>query len=119
MTNQKSHLSTQNSFREKFLIKRIDEHDIEITLEERNAILESLNAGVRFAQIGKYTLMLNAIKSIDPKYGAKNIPPRPTPDVSGYFDEKKQIYIETGNINQKELDSWDEKFGEGAKQLNE
>ena len=63
---------------ERFIIKRIDEDNIEISLAERDEILKALNRGDRFIQIGKYTLMINAIKSIDPKYGAENIPPKPT-----------------------------------------
>ena len=77
MENQELPLSIPPEWRERFLIKRIDEEDIEITLEERNRILQSLNAGIRFIQIGKYTLMLNSIKSIDPYYEPNNIPDRP------------------------------------------
>lgn len=62
---------------ERFLIKRIDEDNIEISLLERDEILKALNRGDRFIQVGKYTLMINAIKSIDPKNGSNNIPPRP------------------------------------------
>jgi len=43
----------------------------------RDEILKALNDGARFIQIGKYTLMLNSIKSIDPLWGEENIPPRP------------------------------------------
>ena len=83
MKDQKSLSSIQSNlvipekWQEKYLIKRIGEEDIEITVEERNAILQMLNDGVRFVQIGRYTLMLNAVKSIDPKWGKENIPPRP------------------------------------------
>ena len=89
MDNQKSGLSRQTQtgqikyFKEKYLIKRIDEQDTEISVEERNEILRALNDGQRFIQLGKYTLMLNSIKSIDPKYGSKNIPPKPEPHFIG------------------------------------
>ena len=72
-------LKDKATWEERFIIKRIDEKDIEITIQERNGILASLSAGDRFVQIGKYTLMLNGIKSIDPKYGNDNIPPKPKP----------------------------------------
>lgn len=90
MTNLKSDLSIQdeegsemiewekklhNKWDEKFLIKRIGEENIEITLRQRNDILTALNDGARFVQIGKYTLMINSIKSIDPRYEPDNIPP--------------------------------------------
>lgn len=61
------HSSTQSNEGKKFLIKRIDENDIEITNEERMVILKALHANVRFVQVRDYTLMLNAIKSIEPK----------------------------------------------------
>ena len=111
MINQKSFSSTQNEipekWKERFLIKRIDEDDIEITLEERNMILQGLNAGMRFVQVGKYTLMLNAIKSIDPKWGKKNIPPCPS------LKEEFNINILDGKAtkqivasNEKEIELW-------------
>lgn len=84
MDDQKSQLLHQTrtglpeELQERFLIKRIEEKDIEISLNERDGILKALNEGQRFIQIGKYTLMLNSIKSIDPKFGKNNTPPRPT-----------------------------------------
>lgn len=91
MINQKSDLLIQNKeeekelikwekrlhdkWDEKFFIKRIGEENIEITLSQRNEILKALNDGARFIQIGKYTLMMNSIKSIDPRYEPANIPP--------------------------------------------
>lgn len=115
MTSQKLSLSQTEipeKFREKFLIKRIDEDDIEITLEQRDNILKALNAGTRFVQIGRYTIMLNAIKSIDPKWGKANIPPRPeertrTLEKAG---SKPTVYI-SETINKDEIDIWDALFG--------
>lgn len=66
-------------FQEKFLLKRIGEEDIEITLPQRNAIIEALGSSSRFVQIRKHTIMVNSIKSIDPMWGEDNIPPRPKP----------------------------------------
>lgn len=116
MVDQKLELSHQTQigkisakWEERFLIKRIEEKDIEITLNERNEILKSLNAGDRFVQVKKYTLMLNGIKSIDPKWGEKNIPPRPFETLSYINDTSKNTSIAT-ITNQKELDEWDSLF---------
>lgn len=121
MTNPNSQLSPQiqtgqipEEWQEKFILKRIDEEDIELTLQQRDGILNALNKGDRFIQIGKYTLMLNAIKSIDPKWGDSNIPPKPK--------EEKLIEIKDGIavenvINQKEIDLWNSIFGK--KQLHD
>jgi len=113
MDDQKSPLLVPNRWQEKFLLKRIDEQDIELSLEERNAILQALEAGAKFGQIRKYTIMLNTIKSIDPKWGESNIPPRPKPNAT-------VEYLETGAVdtihNQEEIDLWNKIFG--SKLLN-
>jgi len=117
-------LSTQSEipekWQEKFLIKRIDEDDIEVTLEERNMILQGLRAGIRFVQVGKYTLMLNAIKSIDPKWGKDNVPPRP------YLKERYRLDMVNGKAtkqlvetNEKEIELWDTLFDERRFMLKE
>lgn len=119
MVNQKSQLLRQTQigipekWQEKYLIKRIDEENIEITLSERNAILQALNNGQRFIQVGKYTLMLNSIKSIDPKWGEDNIPPKPIPNIMTRYSGKNengsvQAYDEV--INKKEIDEWEKYF---------
>ena len=117
MINQKSDLSIQDNipekWREKYLIKRIGEADIEVTLEERNAILHMLQQGLRYVQIGKFTLMLNSIKSIDPKWGNDNIPPRPIliENYNFYFDEVKKVEVKTfKDSNKAELELWDSIF---------
>jgi len=117
MINQKL-LISQNEipekWRERFYIKRIGEDDIEITLEARDKILSVLNAGVRFIQIGKYTLMLNSIKSIDPKWGSRNIPPRPNvgKDTFGLNEETGQLICADREEDLKELEKWKELFEE-------
>jgi hypothetical protein len=112
MTDQTSSLSIPSKWQERFLLKRIDEKDILITLEQRNMILNSLNNGARFIQIGKYTLMLNAIKSIDPFYGEDNIPPRPKElhEITSDGDGFSKIIV-----NQDELDLWDKLFKDKLK----
>ena len=112
---EKSNLSIPPEWEEKFIIKRINESDILINLDERNAILEALNDGQKFIQIGKYTLMLNAIKSINPRYEPDNIPPRPKLNyyMGTQFDKKRQVFIEhnsTKPINQDEVDLWDKLY---------
>lgn len=92
-------------FEERFLLKRIGEEDIEITLAQRNALIEALGSSSRFIQINKHTIMVNAIKSIDPLWGEENIPPRPRP---------KDYYLEEYNRdpeNDTEGREWDKVFG--------
>ena len=109
MTNQKLQLSDQtqagipDEWKEKFVLKRIEEKDIIISLEERDYILKSLNAGGRFIQIGKYTLMLNSVKSIDPFYEPNNIPPQPKQEYETKIVDGQAIQIIT---NKKELELW-------------
>mgnify|MGYP001567345963 CR=1 FL=1 len=98
MASQKLVLSAQiqtrngvpEKWREHFYLKRIDEEDLVITLEERNGILLALERGDRFVQIRKYTIMLNAMKSIDPCWGEKNIPPRPEIKWGGNDEEGQE-----------------------------
>lgn len=90
-------------WKERFIIKRIDEEDIDISLQERDMILSSLNKGQRFIQIGKYTLMLNGIKSIDPKWGPKNTPPRPKPQYR--YEEKGEKILQI-TTNEAEIEEW-------------
>lgn len=95
---------------EKFLIKRIGEEDIEITLTQRDSILGFLNAGQKFVQVDKYTLMLNSIKSIDPKWGANNIPPRPE-EKWDFNPNKDGSAMEKILLNEEEIKEWESLFG--------
>jgi len=111
MTDQKLSLLTNipAKWQERFLIKRIGEDDIEITLEQRDAILQALNAGTRFVQIKKYTIMLNSIKSIDPLWGDDNIPPRPPVIHKNMgINVRGDMEFETDDTEAKE---WDLIFG--------
>jgi len=111
-TSQKSPLSIPAKWQERFLIKRIKEEDIEVSLEERNAILEELNGGRQFVQIGKYTLMLNSIKSIDPLWEPDNIPPCPKKHLVGSLDEKREVYVQEEEKTSKEdRELWFKLFG--------
>lgn len=115
MTNQKLSLSTVSTglslpekWKKKYLIKRIDEADIEIGEEQRDGILKALQAGTRFVQIGEYTIMLNAIKSIDPKWGKDNIPPKPELE-EVFKDELRDgtFYHILVSDNIKEIELWE------------
>lgn len=116
LEKRESPLSIPPEWRERFLIKRIKEEDIEITLEQRNTILECLNRGDQFIQIGKYTLMLNSIKSIDPYYEPDNIPPCPP--------QEKKVVIESGSAQIEYIDTplrkkWIELFGKRLLESND
>ncbi len=79
MSDQISHSLIPPEWQERFYIRRFEGKDILISKEQRNKIIKAINKGDRFVQVGKYTLMLRAIKSIDPYYEPKNIPPKPKP----------------------------------------
>lgn len=66
-------------WQEKYALKRIDEEDLTITENERRAFLEAIKLNERYIQLGRYTIMINSIKSIEPFWGRDNIPPRPKP----------------------------------------
>lgn len=113
MVDQTSHLLIPPEWRERFIIKRFDEKDIEITLMERNAILQALRKGTRFIQVGKFTLMLNSIRSIDPYYPPDNIPPKPALRFENVFDKEKNIYIQTETkASREKVELWERLFSD-------
>jgi hypothetical protein len=93
----------------RYILKRIGDEDIEISQQTRDEILKQLASGGKFAQIGEYTIMLNAIKSIDPKWGKNNVPPRPKEKLD-YKQEDGKDTVHSYVINQDELDEWDKWF---------
>lgn len=92
----------------KYILKRIGDEDINISLETRNEVLRQLANNGRYVQIGEYTIMLNAIKSIDPSYGSKNIPPRPVEQYISSFIGGKAVQTLK---NREEIEEWDKLFG--------
>jgi hypothetical protein len=110
-------LSTQPKWQERFIIKRIGEDDIEITLEQRNEILKALNNGGRFIQVRKHTLMLNSIKSIDPKWGEDNIPPRPEEILKCDYNNITDNTVKAKLLNKEEIEEWDSIFGNQKEDL--
>lgn len=117
MENQKSYV-----YEEKFLIKRYGDEPIEITDTQKQGILRGLVEGAKYVMVGKYVLMLNGIKSIDPKYEPDNIPPRPKAKYAGAIewggDGSPMIRNENYDLrpavptNQAELEVWDSMFAQ-------
>ncbi len=104
-----------SKWKPKYILKRIGDEDISISLETRNEVLKQLANNGRFVQIGEYTIMLNAIKSIDPMFGAKNIPSRPKAEYTYEPSDSGDLNTMTRIItNQEEIDEWDELFGKGG-----
>lgn len=60
-----------------FILKRIDEPELVLTLEQRNAIAEGYLRGDKAVIVGQHLIATFNIKSIDPMYGEDNIPPKP------------------------------------------
>lgn len=98
-------------WQEKYLLKRIGESDIVLTLEQRDAIIKALLGNSRFIQVDKFTIMVNTIKSIDPMYGAKNIPDRPAEQFRIIPGTHPSTIVKMVT-NQAELDLWDKLFAE-------
>lgn len=107
-----------DKWKPKYLLKRINEEDIKISKVTRDEILKQLANGGRFVQIGEYTVMLNSIKSIDPLWGAKNIPPPPsmTLTTGEEYDKETNTYKERFTIN-PEWEEWQAIFGKEIKFL--
>lgn len=96
----------------KYVLKRIGDEDINIGWETRNEILEQLARGGKYVQIGEYTIMLNSIKSIDPKWGSKNIPPRPPEEIStGSEIDSGTNTLKVNVMHNPEYDEWVKYFG--------
>lgn len=49
-----------------YQINRVKQSSIYVSEDARNKVLDSLSSGKMFVQIGKYTVMLNTISSIEP-----------------------------------------------------
>lgn len=100
-------------WQKRYLLKRIGEDDIEISLEARNEVLRALSSGVKFVQLGEYTLMLNSIKSIDPKWGDDNIPPAPQIRTERIgWDDTRGVFLEQNNpADVAEYELWRSFFG--------
>lgn len=96
-------------WQKRYLIKRIgSDDDIEISEEQRNAIVALMNKGQHHVQLGEYTLMLSGIRSIDPKYPPNNVPPRPTEE---YTTEIVAGVAMQAIKNQAEIDMWEKLYG--------
>lgn len=54
-------------YEQTYVLRRINLEPINITGKMRDAILQAMAKGSRFAQIGEFTVMLNSISAIEPK----------------------------------------------------
>lgn len=97
----------------KYVIKRYSDEPIEITPQERDFILLSLNKGDKFIFLRSHDIVLvfASVSAIEPKFGRLNIPPRPKEirefdgvDITG--EPKYRI------VNKKTLELWDRLFGQ-------
>lgn len=97
-----------SKWEERFILKRYDLDDIEISLSTRDILLKAMDDDVRRFQIGKTTVIIGSIKAIEPKWGKDNIPPRPKPKHEYEAKPDGMMYEKT--TNQDELDEWDRLF---------
>lgn len=58
-----------------FVLKRINQDDILITRKTRDVILQAMSGGAKFVQVRDYTVMINSICAIEPRWGEPNTPP--------------------------------------------
>lgn len=103
-------LEIPSKWQKKYFLKRIGEEDLVIPLNTRNNILEQLDKGGKYVQIGEYTIMLNSIKSIDPYWPDKNIPPRPPMKFNFNVFDNKTTAVKKEILNKEEIDEWDKYF---------
>lgn len=114
LSSHPTQIGIPSEWQEKYIVKRIDADDIEVSLEERNGLLKVLATGQRYVQIRKFTLMVANIRSIDPKYPPDNIPPRPTRQTE--VEIVDGVAVETVK-NQEILELWDSLFTNNEKLL--
>lgn len=107
----KSVYDIPENFRPKYILKRIAGEDIEIDIETRDKILSAMSRSVRFVQIKEFTIMVNSINSIDPKWGNDNIPPKPKPIWREEFNQERGVYVVKGASNAEEINEWERCFG--------
>lgn len=81
-----------------YILKRIDEEDRYISEAERHLILKAMTQGSRFVQIGLYTLMVNTIRSIEPRYSNYSetnhpqLPYAPSTKELAEWNEQKSLF---------------------------
>ena len=92
-------------WQERYLLKRIGDEDLKLTLQQYNGILKALTEGAKFVKVNKHIIMLNAIKSIDPMWGEDNIPPRPNHRTLSAEGTDFKVYIDDS-----EGEEWDSYF---------
>jgi len=73
-----------------------------------------MTTGARFVQVGEYTIMVNAIKSIDPYYEQENRPyepPKLIDEIEEKFDEYGKVYYKKITKNNPMWGKWKELYG--------
>lgn len=95
-------------WRPRYLLKRIGETDIELTLEEKTQIDSAISQDRSFISVQGNTLKVKMISAIVPKWKG-NIPPRPK-EIVEFTGIENGVAIKTV-LNQDEIDLWDELFG--------
>ena len=101
-------LEIPSKWKPKYILKRIGEENIYISQLTRDGMLNQLAEGKKYVQIGEFTIMLNAIKSIDPLWQPNNTPPRPKPMFDVQMNGDQATKLQT---NQEELKEWEKLFG--------
>jgi len=64
--NATSLIPKHKKYEQNYIVYRVKLNPIEVSEDTRDDILEALNANRSFIQIGKITVMLNSIASIEP-----------------------------------------------------
>ena len=101
--NIENNLSTlPEKWKPRYILKRFDDDDIEISRLQRDGIHDCILRGGKFVQIREHTIMLSTVRGIDPKW-ENNIPP--CPDAIWEFVENKGVVV-----NKEEIEEWSKCF---------
>jgi len=92
------------------------EKPILITDEQRNGLVAVIESGKKFVQIGQFTIMVNSIKMIIPRYPPENIPPCPQIEYKGKI--VNDLWVQEPIPESVEAQKlWRELYGEKHDQL--
>lgn len=92
------------------------ESPILISEETKNNITEIMSRGMKFISLGEFTIMVNSIKMIAPRYEPDNIPPCPHEQYKTVLDEKRDVFVQTLE-NEEEILLWERLYGKAVKNL--
>jgi len=114
-------LSFPDAWKPMFLLHVIGSDEILITEKERDSILKAMSQGEKFLQVRQYTIMVNSIQMIRPRYAPDNVPPRPKVKISEAIETLpdgtygKKLYRTNGEL----ADLWDKHFGKSLAKTHE